>query len=194
MLFTPVDVRNFSSGSGSGSVLQHSYPVNTSKEKLEQYLKDASPLPLSLLDKQGQSVGRAAVALALEEVEGYFPVWSSSQGREIANLHVKLSYSEGNEESKDPHVKLGKNQRTRGRLLKTKTKRDKDGSNDKDRAGVLSSEEGRKTQRVTFSEGEFPPRPLPSSNFSPLSGIASRNTPIADSLITDLLNQVSCVF
>ena len=33
-------------------------------------------------------------------------------------------------------------------------------------------------------------RPLSSSNFSPLSGIASMNTPIADSLITDLLNQV----
>ena len=33
-------------------------------------------------------------------------------------------------------------------------------------------------------------RPLSSSNFSPLSGVASMNTPIADSLITDLPNQV----
>ena len=168
-------------------MLQHSYPVNTSKEKLEQYLKDASPLPLSLLDRQGQSVGRAAVALSLDEVEGYFPVWSSSQGREIANLHVKLSYREGSEDSQDIPVQLGKKQYKRGKSLKRVTK---DGSNDKGRAGVLSSEEGRKTQRVTFSEGEIAPRPLSSSNFSPLSGIASMNTPIADSLITDLLNQV----
>jgi len=187
VLFGPVDVRNFSSGSGGrGPVLQHSYPVNTSKEKLEQYLKDASPLPLSLLDRQGQSVGRAAVALSLDEVEGYFPVWSSSQGREIANLHVKLSYREGGEDSQDIPVQLGKKQYKRGKSLKRVTK---DGSNDKGRAGVLSSEEGRKTQRVTFSEGEIAPRPLSSSNFSPLSGIASMNTPIADSLITDLLNQ-----
>ena len=162
--------------------------MNTSKEKLEQYLKDASPLPLSLLDKQGQSVGRAAVALSLAEIEGYFPVWSSSQGREIANLHVKLSYSEGKEDSQDVPMQLGKSQSKKGKLLKRVSK---DKSNDRSRAGVLSSEEGRKTQRVTFSEGEVAPRPLSSSNFSPLSGIASMNTPIADSLITDLLNQVS---
>ena len=115
------------------------------------------------------------------------PVWSSSQGREIANLHVKLSYREGGEDSQDIPVQLGKKQNKRGKSLKRVTK---DGSNDKGRAGVLSSEEGRKTQRVTFSEGEIAPRPLSSSNFSPLSGIASMNTPIADSLITDLLNQV----
>jgi len=187
VLFGPVDVRNFSSGSvGNGPVLQHSYPVNTSKEKLKQYLKDASPLPLSLLDRQGQSVGRAAVALSLDEIEGYFPVWSSSQGREIANLHVKLSYREGGEDAQDIPVHLGKRQNRRGKSLKRVTK---NGSNDKGRAGVLSSEEGRKTQRVTFSEGEIAPRPLSSSNFSPLSGVASMNTPIADSLITDLLNQ-----
>ena len=185
MVFGPVDVRNFSSGSGGRRpVLQHLYPVNTSKEKLEQYLKDASPLPLSLLDKQGQSVGRAAVALSLEEIEGYFPVWSSSQGREIANLHVKLSYSEGKEDSQDVPMQQGNSQSKKKRVSKDK-------SNDRGRAGVLSSEEGRKTQRVTFSEGEVAPRPLSSSNFSPLSGIASMNTPIADSLITDLLNQVS---
>ena len=168
-------------------MLQHSYPVNTSKEKLEQYLKDASPLPLSLLDRQGQSVGRATVALSLDEIEGYFPVWSSSQGREIANLHVKLSYREGGEDAHDIPVQLGKKQNKREKSLKRVTK---NGSNDKGRGGVLSSEEGRKTQRVTFSEGEIAPRPLSSSNFSPLSGIASMNTPIADSLITDLLNQV----
>ena len=189
MVFGPVDVRNFSSGSGGRRpVLQHLYPVNTSKEKLEQYLKDASPLPLSLLDKQGQSVGRAAVALSLEEIEGYFPVWSSSQGREIANLHVKLSYSEGKEDSQDVPMQQGNSQSKRGKLLKRVSK---DKSNDRGRAGVLSSEEGKKTQRVTFSEREVAPRPLSSSNFSPLSGIASMNTPIADSLITDLLNQVS---
>ena len=183
MLFSPVDVRNFSSGSGGKRpVLQHSYPVNTSREKLEQYMKDASPLPLSLLDRQGQqSVGRAAVALSLEDLEGYFPVWSASQGREIANLHIKLSYTDGKDAAPQPEKKPSRQSLKKG---------SKDRSNVKGKSSVLSSEESRKTQRVTFSEGEFVNRPLSSSKLPILLDAASMNTPIADSLITDLLNQV----
>ena len=38
-------------------------------------------------------VGRALVGdLTTSGTQGYFPVWSSGQAREIANLHVTVAY------------------------------------------------------------------------------------------------------
>ena len=66
-----------------------------SREKLEQNLKDASPLPLVLLDRQGVAAGRATVGLEATGTEGYFPVWSDKQDREVANLRRRSRRREG---------------------------------------------------------------------------------------------------
>jgi len=191
LVFGPVDVRSFGGQGGGGLPLEHSYPVHTSREKLEQYLKDASPLPLVLLDRQGGAAGRAMVGLEATGTEGYFPVWSDKQGREVANLHVKVVYKEGEEEEEQEEVRSNvapaegrKVLRRRNVKSPVKSRRplkkavggEATSSEDISRQG----EERRRGPRVTFSEGEAP---MPAT-FPP-----SLTTPIADSLIADLLNQ-----
>ena len=189
VVFGPVDVRSFGGQGGGGLPLEHSYPVHTSTEKLEQYLRDASPLPLVLLDRQGGAAGRAMVGLEAAGTEGYFPVWSDKQGREVANLHVKVVYKEGAEEEEEGRStikpttgrKVLRRRNVRSPLKSTRPVEKVEGgevtsSEDKSRVG----EERRRGHRVTFSEGEAPtPSTLP----------PSLATPIADSLIADLLNQ-----
>ena len=58
-----------------------------SREKLE--------LPLDLLDRQGGAAGRATVGLEATGTEGYFPVWSDKQDREVANLRRRSRRREG---------------------------------------------------------------------------------------------------
>ena len=180
VVFSPVDVRTFQGSQETGPVLQHCYRVTTSREKLEQYLRDASPLVLGLLGRRGEAVGRATVTLGGEEaVEGYYPVWSEGQGREVANLHVRLAYREEEEKEEEEQGKqesvVTQGQRAGGRRKVLGRK------SEKDRGRRQTSEERRK---VTFSEGEAA-SPLLSSVLPPTPG-----TPIADCLITDLLNQV----
>jgi len=97
IVFSPVDVRNFSHG-GVGSTQVVTYTVTTSENKFVAYLTDASPLNLEVLDKTGALLGKVLVQdlariVKLKQLDGYYPVLGH-RAAVVANLHVRIVFGE----------------------------------------------------------------------------------------------------
>ena len=181
--FCPVDVRNFTMCVAGGSMV-HCYPVFTGRDKLAQYFSDASSLVLALSDGKA----RARVPLSIDGVDGYFPLLDSG-GEEVAHIHVKITYRDSAEEEETNSEEAVKETRPAGRkpLLKTQRlgryQRSKSSSSSLSPPGKENSprKKKQKPNRVTFS-----------SNTPESAGSQpSYKAPIADSLITSLLNESS---
>ena len=183
-VFSPVDVRNFTMVVAGGSMF-HTYPVYTGREKLRQYLTDASPLLLSLT----QGGARARVPVTVEGLDGYFPLLDTS-GQEVAHIHVKMTYRDGTEaeETSQEVVKeTASGQAGRKPLLRTQRlgryQRPKSSSSSSPGKENSPIKKKQKPNRVTFSSKTLEG---PKSQSQP-----NYKTPITDSLITSLLNESS---
>ena len=182
-VFCPVDVRNFTMCVAGGSMV-HCYPVFTGPDKLARYFSDGSSLVLALCDGQA----RARVPLDIDGLDGYFPLLDGG-GEEVAHVHVKLTYRESAEEKINSEEEAVKETRPAGRkpLLKTQRlgryQRSKSSSSSLSPPGKENSPSKKKPKpnRVTFSSV------TPESAGSQ----PSYKAPIADSLITSLLNESS---
>jgi len=188
VIYAPVDVRNFSM-CVPGGLMVHTYSVNTGQEKFGEYLSDASPLVLRLVDR----VGRAEVELSLEGVEGYFPVLGE-MGKEIANIHVRLNYKCETEIAKEVQ------ENTRNTIPRPllRSRRQKQLTSSKTSKLVQTAAHYSAIDSMAQSQPQLEPRgniKVPRVTFrnlpqtSGVSNVGIGGTPIADSLIASLLDQ-----
>jgi len=178
-IFTPVDVENFRK-SKIGDVLFVRYEINTSIGKFTEYLKDASPLNVEVVDHNDQIVGSTFVQ-NLEKItdsscglEGYFPVFNDSSKEIIANIRIQLiletieAYKEN----------ISKTTITNKKVIRSHSPSKNIKSKDV-------------TSKVKFCDGKSKSYGARRSNSPPKrhSSGSSSKAPLADSIVSELLNQ-----
>jgi len=190
-IFTPVDVKSFQR-SKIGDILFSRYSIKTGWTKFAEYLRDSSPLKIDVLTSSGEPLAFTVVndidkvTDGEGSVEGYYPVVNLSTKETVANLRINLKLETIHEVEANAKPTSGTNMRTNNAKVTLKSR---SSSRIQSNNGGQHSEPERdcnhhtptRSQRVTFADA-----PLVDGTVTSQSSSA---TPVASSLVTELLNQ-----
>jgi len=177
--FTPVDVKSFQR-SQIGDVHVKDYEVRTSLPKLKEYLTDASPLKVDLLDSSNMPIGFSLVqnlerVVDKDGLDGYYPVIHINTKETIANLRVNIKVEAPAKYTAPPPPE---HNQTKPKIT-LKSRKSVSGTPPVKGSPVRS-------QKVTFSEGHMTAT-AGGGRTPPVAD--GRRTPLADTLVSELLNQ-----